>query len=342
MWDPSNRGNLYTIGGNSPYSFSDPLGLSCIRGDFKSPMWAAVTEFFSMDTQVDSWQAGGWSLLNAATFHQSESIKAGLSGSQDDLGLSSGDKRLANATGDLTFALVVGAATGGSSAWALSGAAARTSAFYGGVMTLGATATGWAGGVLTTTGIREAADGDPAHGQAHFNDGLTLLFPGPGSVGATALAPPGPRPGSVLFGSSGAAAPGYVPLIQGGRVGEGLPGSPGMDLGKHRPPDEALQLLAAKHNVEFSLLYKLGPGNNGGGGNYILYSGSAGAVDFPVAPGYIWISHTHPAGDALKPSDQDVSTLRLLQALGSKQRTSKIIPIDGTPFHFSGETTVPR
>jgi hypothetical protein len=69
-----------------------------------------------------------------------------------------------------------------------------------------------------------------------------------------------------------------------------------------------MEALSKSFNVEFSLVYKLGPGPDGAGGTYKLYSGSYGRVFVPKdEAGVIWISHTHPSGSGwASVSDQSI------------------------------------
>ncbi len=58
-------------------------------------------------------------------------------------------------------------------------------------------------------------------------------------------------------------------LLYGGKIGENLPSSKGVAISK-RPTVTELENLTAKHNVEFAVSYKLGPGKRGGGGQYYI------------------------------------------------------------------------
>lgn len=95
--------------------------------------------------------------------------------------------------------------------------------------------------------------------------------------------------------------------------------------------------LAVSNNVEFALIYRAGAGSNGGGGSYWLHSGTIDTVWFQPSGDARWIYHTHPVGpawDSFRASTADQDFLRLLQGLGSPQKTSTIIPEGGTPFRF--------
>ncbi|MFC4158792.1 hypothetical protein [Chitinimonas lacunae] len=125
--------------------------------------------------------------------------------------------------------------------------------------------------------------------------------------------------------------------------------------------------LAEKHKVEFATTYTLGPGKNGGGGYYTLYSGGPDSVSFgELAGNKILINHVHPGGTPVasgyymngagervfSPTATDISSgavtwkgdqaaLQKLIDAGSPQRTSVIIPAEGRggiyqpPFRFS-------
>jgi len=80
-------------------------------------------------------------------------------------------------------------------------------------------------------------------------------------------------------------------LLYGARVGEGLPGISGVAV-PGRPTPVQLEALTVKHDVEFAVTYKLGPGQNGRGGQYFLYSGEKGAVDVPLQSDMMLIYRT--------------------------------------------------
>jgi RHS repeat-associated protein len=122
-------------------------------------------------------------------------------------------------------------------------------------------------------------------------------------------------------------------LLFGGKAREGLPGPDGIPIPK-RPTILDLENLSAKHNVEFSTVYRLGNGKNGGGGQYYLYSGTFNSVRVPIEPNIIWINHTHPGGTT-KASRPDQGILKALQALGSPQKSSQIIPVGENPIYFT-------
>jgi len=72
--------------------------------------------------------------------------------------------------------------------------------------------------------------------------------------------------------------------------------------------------------VEFSLIYRLGPGKNGAGGQYWLYSGVENKVFVPIAD--------DPKG-SIGASGGDRNVMKELKRVGSPQRSSQIIPIGG-------------
>lgn len=86
--------------------------------------------------------------------------------------------------------------------------------------------------------------------------------------------------------------------------------------------------LTKEYGVEFAQVYNLGPGKNGGGGFYTLYSGDVSSVSIALSlsPEAILINHTHPGGTAW-PSSQDLKLLESLKNLGTPQNISEIIPI---------------
>jgi len=113
-----------------------------------------------------------------------------------------------------------------------------------------------------------------------------------------------------------------------------LPGSLGINIGKERPSIHTLQELTKTHDVEFSLIYKNGPGKNGGGGDYFLYSGSIDRVRVPIEKDMMWIYHTHPGSTPWASSADKIILKNLEEMYGSPQRTSVIIPKVGKPVPF--------
>ncbi|PWG15419.1 hypothetical protein DF268_01010 [Streptomyces sp. V2] len=114
-------------------------------------------------------------------------------------------------------------------------------------------------------------------------------------------------------------------LLYGARAGEGLPGKAGIPISR-RPTVTELENLTVKHGVEFAVVYKLGPGPKGAGGQYSLYSGVGNRVEIPITPDRILIYHTHPRGTR-SPSDSDQRILALFEQVGSPMRSSRIVPV---------------
>lgn len=92
---------------------------------------------------------------------------------------------------------------------------------------------------------------------------------------------------------------------------------------------DEMAYLTEQYGVEFSLIYRLGPGKNGAGGQYWLYSGIENKVRVPIDADVIAIYHTHPKG-SLGASDGDRDVMVRLMKYGSPQRSSQIIPIGGS------------
>ena len=97
-----------------------------------------------------------------------------------------------------------------------------------------------------------------------------------------------------------------------------------MDI-PHRLSSDQMMYLTEKYGVEFAQVYELGQGKNGGGGRYLLFSGSVSTVKIPLKPTLMLIDHTHPSGTPW-PSEDDKNLMKVLAALGSPQRTSAIVP----------------
>ncbi|MGZ3890567.1 MAG: RHS repeat-associated core domain-containing protein, partial [Mucilaginibacter sp.] len=139
-----------------------------------------------------------------------------------------------------------------------------------------------------------------------------------------------------------------------GTVGEGsaydvvmsgyTPGNVGTPLGKTRLSNQQMIDMTNKHGVEFAQTYEFGPGENGGGGEYYLYSGNKNSVNLPVNKNTMLINHTHPLSTA-KPSVYDVEYLQAAMKAGSPQKSSIIIPANASPpvrFNVKSEyMTVP-
>jgi hypothetical protein len=129
-------------------------------------------------------------------------------------------------------------------------------------------------------------------------------------------------------------------LLYGAPRQGGLPGSSGVDIPR-RPTPLDLENMTAKHDVEFAVTYELGPGKNGGGGQYRLYSGVRGQVDVPLRNDSILIYHTHPQGRAYA-SEADRNLMRYLREIGSPQRSSQIVPVGGQVVRFDEYGTFPN
>ena len=97
-----------------------------------------------------------------------------------------------------------------------------------------------------------------------------------------------------------------------------------------------MEFLTTEYGVEFAQVYRLGPGKNGGGGEYFIYSGTPNSVLVPVNKNTILINHTHPNGTAY-PSKQDKELLALYRRFGSPQRTSHIIPVGKEKIKFTSK-----
>jgi len=125
-------------------------------------------------------------------------------------------------------------------------------------------------------------------------------------------------------------------LLYGARVGEGLPGSTGIPIA-NRPTPAQLEALTVKHDVEFAVTYQLGPGKGGGGGQYFLFSGETSAVRVPLRSDSMLVYHTHPRGTAwASPADMDV--MHYLEAVGSPQRSSQIVPVGNDVVRFNSNS----
>jgi hypothetical protein len=107
-----------------------------------------------------------------------------------------------------------------------------------------------------------------------------------------------------------------------------------------------MESISRTFGREFSLQYVAGPGRNGGGGTYELFSGTFGNVRAPSNQGQFgrfWIYHTHASGSGhasgyrnsagdLIQGDQFV--LWRMRVNGSPQNISIIIPVGEEPFGF--------
>ena len=114
-----------------------------------------------------------------------------------------------------------------------------------------------------------------------------------------------------------------------------LPGSKGIQVSK-RLSDREMIFLTEEYGVEFAQVYEYGPGKNGRGGKYYIYSGTINSVRVPVGRNFMLINHTHPGGtDA--PSAEDKELLISLALSGSPQRSSSIIPIGKATIRFTSK-----
>jgi RHS repeat-associated protein len=127
-------------------------------------------------------------------------------------------------------------------------------------------------------------------------------------------------------GRSGTAAEGDVPILS------QLPGAAGVRIAGRLSPAQMVG-LTERHGVEFSLVYRLGLRRAGGGGTYWLYSGTRNSVSVPIGRDVRWIYHTHPEGSSFA-SRADRGVLELLEAAGSPQRSSQIVPVGGPVTRF--------
>lgn len=114
-----------------------------------------------------------------------------------------------------------------------------------------------------------------------------------------------------------------------------LPGSKGIQV-KKRLTDSQMIFLTNEYGVEFAQVYERGPGKNGRGGKYKIYSGTVNSVIIPVNSNTILINHTHPGGTAY-PSKKDLKLMVLIKQAGSPQKTSSIIPIGKNTVKFTSK-----
>lgn len=114
-----------------------------------------------------------------------------------------------------------------------------------------------------------------------------------------------------------------------------LPGAKGIHVNK-RLSDKQMMFLTNEYGIEFAQVYERGPGKNGRGGKYKIYSGTVNSVTIPVNSNTILINHTHPNGTAF-PSDKDKKLMALIKQAGSPQKTSSIIPAGGKTVKFTSK-----
>ncbi|TVZ95332.1 putative T7SS-secreted protein [Streptomyces sp. BK340] len=209
--------------------------------------------------------------------------------------------------------------------------------------------TAWAANSNTYTPLRFPGQYfDPETG-LHYNyfrhyDPETARYLSPDPLGLT----PAPNPTTYVHNPHTWSDPlGLAPeecplnrLLYGARPGEGLPGPAGVEIPR-RPTIQELENLTIKHGVEFAVTYKYGPGLNGGGGTYYLNSGTVGAVRIPLEPDSMFIYHTHPGGTPW-PSTGDRNVMAALEAIGSPQRTSEVIPVgSGAAIPYTKNPFIP-
>ena len=117
-----------------------------------------------------------------------------------------------------------------------------------------------------------------------------------------------------------------------------LPGINGIQVEGRLTPEQ-MRFLQNEYGVEFALVYHYGPGPNGGGGTYMLYSGGIASVNYTHVEGSILIYHTHPGGAYLPTaSDADLDFFKYLKSRGSPQNFSTIVPADTDYLtYFNGE-----
>ena len=135
---------------------------------------------------------------------------------------------------------------------------------------------------------------------------------GAATLGYARFAAGAPRP---PVASSGATS--VDDLLMGARPGVGLPGRAGIPIAR-RPTLTEMENLSAKHGVEFAVTYKYGPGPNGGGGQYWLYSGTSNRVAIPLEADNMFIYHTHPNG-AMFGSGPDRAVMDFLLARSARR-----------------------
>ncbi|MER7467994.1 ricin-type beta-trefoil lectin domain protein [Streptomyces sp. NPDC097981] len=111
------------------------------------------------------------------------------------------------------------------------------------------------------------------------------------------------------------------------------PGGTGMPVSGRVSPAEMAALTNAT-NREWGLVYQLGPGRNGGGGQYYLYSGGEHSVYMGTGADRMWIYHTHPTFPYASKADR--ANILLQTSLGSPQRSAQIVLRDGSTFRYGG------
>ena len=114
-----------------------------------------------------------------------------------------------------------------------------------------------------------------------------------------------------------------------------LPGYQGVQV-KKRLTDKQMMFLTNEYGIEFAQVYERGPGKNGRGGKYMIYSGTVNTVTIPIKSNTILINHTHPNGTAF-PSNKDKKLMALIKQAGSPQITSSIIPQGKNAVKFTSK-----
>lgn len=114
-----------------------------------------------------------------------------------------------------------------------------------------------------------------------------------------------------------------------------LPGSKGIQV-KKRLTDKQMMFLTNEYGIEFAQVYERGPGKNGRGGKYKIYSGTVDTVHIPVNSNTILINHTHPNG-SMRPSKKDLKLMAFMKKVGSPQNTSSILPLGKKAVKFTSK-----
>jgi hypothetical protein len=191
------------------------------------------------------------------------------------------------------------------------------------------------------TGVKEIRTGQP---QTSFGGTVIQSRVGGGPVGQVATFAYDTVPAIVAPVAAARIQTAAAPML-GGTAGACSPGArvtisgiPATELAGRLSPAE-MAALQRQYGTEFAQIYLTGPGRNGGGGTYYLIQGTRGNVSVPLGDNVRWINHTHPEtlNGVILPrsaSLQDKDVLIQLQAAGSPQRTSQIVPEVGEPFSF--------
>jgi hypothetical protein len=113
--------------------------------------------------------------------------------------------------------------------------------------------------------------------------------------------------------------------------------SQGAYLGQQRLKETQMRKLSETFKIEFGQVYTRGKKKKGGGGFYILYSGTINTLSIPANQNEYLVCHTHPMGTE-SPSIFDIQYLVNSEKMGSIQRSSVIYPIDFPSFRFNKHT----